>query len=127
MTAGLRGPLMKALKLLSKGRVPDNGFEASTMSEVFENLRSAQVRCERTAQALESAFVLDQKGVTSQIEAVVRDEKFQEAIVWQNRRAFHTCIQPLIRNAPANHGRGTMQRQHEEMVASYSAAIFGQE
>jgi len=51
------------------------------------------------------------------IRAVAKERSFQEAMVWQNRTAFHTAVEPLLR-AP-EHARDSKTRQHQQLVANY--------
>ncbi len=51
---------------------------------------------------------------------VAQTPRFREAIIWQSRRAFHTGVEALLREATADgRQRNTHRRQHEELVATY--------
>jgi amino acid adenylation domain-containing protein len=43
----------------------------------------------------------------------------REAVAWQNRHALTTGIDPLVRHGAEPAKRGSQQRQHEALVASY--------
>ena len=63
---------------------------------------------ERVAEAIER---------TSEVlRDVARDSRFREALIWQNRRALKTALDPLLRAAQA---RNSSTRQKEALVASY--------
>ncbi|HVU68236.1 MAG TPA: lantibiotic dehydratase [Ktedonobacteraceae bacterium] len=47
-----------------------------------------------------------------------RQERFREAIVWQNRHAFRTAVAPLSAWSEQE-ARGRRQRQYETLVANY--------
>ena len=44
---------------------------------------------------------------------------FREAVTWQNRAAIRTALDMLLRDSPNGNARGSKQKQHEELVASY--------
>lgn len=48
----------------------------------------------------------------------MQQSRFREALIWQNRHAFHTGIEPLLRRTPGTNSRSSKHRQHEEMVAT---------
>lgn len=50
---------------------------------------------------------------------VARAPRFREAVIWQSRRAFHTGVEALLREAAAAAPRNTHRRQHEELIATY--------
>jgi hypothetical protein len=52
------------------------------------------------------------------IAEVARMDRFSEAVIWQNRRAFHTGIVALLRHQTDIH-RNSLYRQHEVLVANY--------
>ena len=51
------------------------------------------------------------------LRTVAREPRFLEAITWQNRRAIHTAIEPLLRAASDAHDARIRDKQH--LLASY--------
>ena len=47
------------------------------------------------------------------------DNRFREAVLWQNRHAIRSGLDALLRETPRSGSRGSKQRQHEELVANY--------
>ncbi|WP_437282276.1 lantibiotic dehydratase [Sorangium sp. So ce375] len=84
-------------------RVLDAGGAAPTGSVIHADLqRSFEVETARVSEALRAA---------------VQDDRFREAVVWQNRRALHTGLDGLLRKPPGHRDKKT--RQREALVAAY--------
>jgi Lantibiotic dehydratase, N terminus len=58
------------------------------------------------------------RALAVEIREIVADGRFREALLWQNRDAFHTGVSPLAR-APGPVPRNARYRRAEELVASY--------
>ena len=114
-----RTPLMKALKLLSKGKVPELGDQFPGLSESLARMRLAALRRNDAERHLQTTFASDQEKISRSIVHVARDRRFREAVTWQNRYAVHSGIHPLIQNSLDKRSNASKHRQHEEMVASY--------
>ena len=113
-----RKPLVKALRELNKGRVPGSVGWPSTSAASFDELRTANFRLEEASAEYERQYLASAKAMSKAIQDVVRDERFCEAVIWQNRQAYHTAIASLLQDT-ALQARGTKQRQHEELAANY--------
>ena len=109
-----RAPLVKAVKLLSNGLVPS----PLENSPALESLRSIQSNLDSAWTQLRDVFGIERKRVSGAIREEVERDQFREAVIWQNRRAFHSGIQPLL-NGSSNDDRNKSRRKHEEMAASY--------
>jgi len=115
--------LVEAIRRVKKGKpvsldgCPEVNGAAKALSESIE--QEERLREKYREQYFEAV------GNTSKaIETAARSDRFREALVWQNRRALHTAIGPLLRKSEQDCSRGTVQRQHkqrqhEELVASY--------
>ena len=109
-----RGPLVKAAKRLANGGVPT----AVENSAALESLQSIQSTLDSTWTQLRDVFQIERKHVSGAIREEIERDGFREAVIWQNRRAYHSGIQPLINASPAE-SRNSNRRKHEEMAASY--------
>lgn len=114
-----RAPLLKAMKLLSSGKRPEEADACGPMQQALLQLKTADRCAAELGDELDCAFSADQFQISGAIVEMVADERFCEAIVWQNRRAFHTCVKALLRTTGGKPAKGSTQRQHEEMIASY--------
>jgi len=114
-----RKPLLEALPALKRSKLPKQSAGDASVDMTFERLRQAQRQLDEARAGYERAFV-DARAQTS---AVIRDiagaPLFQEAVIWQNARAFRNGVALLLRAGPDDDSRNSQQRQHEELVASY--------
>ncbi|HEY0601690.1 MAG TPA: lantibiotic dehydratase [Herpetosiphonaceae bacterium] len=112
-----RDPLVKLLRAIRKRKPPQSADVAPEIAEAVQAFRAAQ---EQAGAALTDYQVAYQAGVAevaAALRAVAGDPRFQEALIWQNRQAYHTGVLPLQQADPAV--RGSRQRQHEELIANY--------
>ncbi|HEX6290305.1 MAG TPA: lantibiotic dehydratase [Herpetosiphonaceae bacterium] len=110
-------PLVGALRRLKKGKLPDPGSVSGAASTALLALGTAHEHLEAAQAAYDLAFPEAVRAISLAVRSVAQSARFQEALIWQNRQAFHTGVEPLLR-APAEK-RGSQQRQHEEVIASY--------
>lgn len=116
---GARAALEKALRRLRKGGVPEALAAASPAAPAVETWRAARARAEEADAGFRRAYGAAVEQVSREIREVAGSPRFREAVVWQNRHAYHTGIEPLTRKEADAAQRGSKQRQREEMVASY--------
>jgi len=60
--------------------------------------------------------------ISTALYATAQTSRFQEAVIWQNRQAFHNMVERLVLPPAAGtdlHYRNSQQRRREETVASY--------
>ena len=67
---------------------------------------------------LELAVAKAQHDASTRLRQLAHDPAFREALTWQNRRAVHSGIEPLLRRPASTMNSKT--RQYELMVASYA-------
>lgn len=65
------------------------------------------------------AFAEETAAVSARLGDIASQNQFREAVLWQNRRAVHTGLDPLARACREGRPRRSQQRQHEELVARY--------
>ena len=114
-----RLPLLKGLWNLAKGKVPQAIDECPAAQASLDQMRVAKAEAQSAWAELRQAFELGLKRQSEAIREEASNNRFQEAIIWQNRGAFHTGIKHLIQRSAAEISRGSKQRQREEIVASY--------
>ncbi|HEX5753897.1 MAG TPA: lantibiotic dehydratase [Archangium sp.] len=106
-----------AIKRLARGGLPQElqaGDEARTR---FEALRSSLAELEAARARLDALFERESTRLGEVLRAQARDSRFREALVWQNRAALHSAIEPLLRSPPDE--RGAKVRTREQLVANY--------
>ncbi len=110
-----RKTLLKALQALKKGKAPKGLDEMAEMAE----LAAARERLAAERAAYEQAYEAATLHQAEGLHEVALDRRFQEAVLWQNRAAFHTAVRKVAETPPAAAGRNAQRRQHEELVAMY--------
>ena len=88
-------------------------------NETEEEFVRALAQLTTSREEFHSVFASDTLKISQRIREVAAMPLFREAVIWQNRRALQTGINPLIEIKSANGIRDRQQRKHEEMVAKY--------
>jgi hypothetical protein len=114
-----RATVERALSRLQTGKTPAEAGGELAGVEALGEFRRARVRLDAALLEFRQAFETDAERLSTRLREVAGTERFQEAVIWQNRQAFHTGIAPLLRQPPGGAARGSKQRQREEVVASY--------
>lgn len=114
-----RAPLVKALQNLRKRKLP----KTLGLAPAQETMLKAAHVCRDELEVANSLFHCEFNSTIARLSLsmyeLASSERFREAVIWQNRRAFHTGIESLTRVPPATAKRNSMRRQHEELVANY--------
>jgi hypothetical protein len=122
-----RGPERRALDKI-KRRVKQN--QLSELAQVPEgqtwatDLFAASHRLELLTKEFQSAFNLALEKGSRAIREIAADERFQEAVIWQNRAAWHRGVEFLLRKdrevADQKFCERTSRvRDNEELIANY--------
>jgi hypothetical protein len=106
-----RNRLSKALDKLRKGRLPDD-------LEGAESARLAVARAQGARHEYEESFRTGVAHASCELAAVAGDDRFRRAVLMQNRDALNIVLRSFD-GEPGERGRGSRQRQHEELIASY--------
>jgi hypothetical protein len=113
-----RNPLVKAMRELSKGKVPSTAL-VPAIREVLEGLSAAAAVRDAARAKFDRTFEEAAIHTSRELREMVLDERFQEAVIWQNRTAFHTAFDSLLDAPPEPVRRNSRRRQHEELAATY--------
>ena len=111
--------MLNARRRLAEGKIPRAEDFSPEILQVFNEISDAMRECERCNAELTQSFTHSLTGQTEILRQFAHDPKFQEAVLWQNRQAFETAVQPVA----LEHGglpRNQRQRNHEELVANYA-------
>lgn len=115
-----RAELIKTLRQVKKGKEPrPTPAVGGTVLAGIDEWNGANARYQAALKLFRQKFDEAQKEVSQAIRSAVRQNSFREAVIWQNRRAYHTGINALLRSPEEGGLRGSKLRQHEELVASY--------
>lgn len=114
----LRRPLMKAMQALTGGKLPKE-IPAPFCAAAFATLRDRWAALEATRADLAAIHQSETARISEEIAGTAREDRFREAVMWQNRHAVETALDELAAKPAAVAARTSRRRQHEELVASY--------
>ena len=124
-----RNWLLDGLRMLKLSKVPDlekmtaaRGQwqpPAAEMKEVLRRVRSAAEELLSTRSAFQREYIAGVKDVSRALHELAEDQRFREAIAWQNRDVLHAGVDSLLRHYSENASLDSAQRQNEEVMASY--------
>jgi hypothetical protein len=106
----------KALKSLKRGEHPLNVPQALS---ALERLKTAREQFDSVWEEYLLVSKVAAKISSRAIRELADNDLFKEAVIWQNRRAFHTAIAPLLRRQMEDDSTDSKTRQREQLVASY--------
>lgn len=113
-----RNPLVKAMRELSKGKVPSSTL-VPEIRGVLEELSAAAAGRAAARATFDRTYEEAALHTSRELREMVLDERFQEAVIWQNRTAFHTAFDSMLGAPPEPGRRNSRRRQHEELAATY--------
>jgi hypothetical protein len=113
-----RTPLLDALRQLKAGK-PVRPLQVEAVDRAVDAYQEARGMAGEAEEDFKDIYDVSLGHVSMAIGEIAANERLREAITWQNRKALHTAIHPLIRKPLDMSKRGSKQRQHEEMVANY--------
>ncbi|HKG23471.1 MAG TPA: hypothetical protein VKC34_16345, partial [Blastocatellia bacterium] len=111
--------LVRAMKDLKKGKVPKDPEPLAFAGPAMRKFAAAFDRTGRAWTDYYGSFPESVEKISREICEVARMEQFREAVIWQNRGAYHTGVKALSRGSLEAKTRGSKHRQHEELVANY--------
>jgi len=92
-------------------------LNAATRSAVEAYQRALEQR-DSALRELREAFERAGSAVTQSLRRIAATARFQEAVLWQNRRGFHTGVERLLASGREDFGSSAYRRR-EELVARY--------
>jgi Lantibiotic dehydratase, N terminus len=118
---GRRQPLVNALRSLAKGKIPARAQITDEIAIAVDALRAASMRRDEAQASFRQSYAEALARTSRSIHEVAGSSRLQEAIIWQNRPAFHSAIVPILRHAAESDtsGGGSKHRQHQELIATY--------
>lgn len=113
-----RDPLVRLLRTIKKGKLPGARDAAIIGDAALAALHSARAEVDAAWLDVRQGFTAAITNTSQTVYDIAQIDRFREALIWQNRHAFHTAVKGLqSRSRPA--ARGSKQRQHEELIATY--------
>jgi hypothetical protein len=108
--------LSDAIQQLKKGRVPDSLPKHGSL-EALQQAKSRSAFARGNFQIVFSETAAD---LGLALREIAELDEFKEAIIWQNRRAFHTGVESFLRHQGNGAKRNSKQRQHEQLISNYA-------
>ncbi|HEX3558583.1 MAG TPA: lantibiotic dehydratase [Pyrinomonadaceae bacterium] len=114
-----RNPLLSALRSLKAGKVVAPTATDAELDAAIEAFRAASAQLEPALQTFQNAYQSDAEQTARRVREIASNERFQEAIIWQNRGVYQRALRPLLHRASEDHTHGSKNRQDEELIANY--------
>ena len=114
-----RVPLVKALQRLKAGKHPSPEVLPTATHAPLARINDARTHLAELMNNFNQAFENAVLETSQAIQQTVNDARFHEAVIWQNRHAFHAGMESILRQPPVVGSRTSKQRQNEELVANY--------
>jgi hypothetical protein len=112
-----REVLYQALKKVKRSRQPaPEGLGSASVAALTAWREAADRAAAARAQYLEEYAAAEDR-VDEALRETAEDGRFREAILWQNRHAVQTGIEPFLRRRPGP--RVSRDRGHAQLIASY--------
>jgi hypothetical protein len=115
-----RRRLGKAIGSLKKFRAPAAGQFEEPVESALEAYRAASLQLDSRRAAFRRSFKQSLAEIEKAVKEVAGERRFQEAVIWQNRRAFNTAVVEIFRKGADTTPASSKRRQHLELVASYT-------
>ena len=112
-------PLLKALRRLKAGKPPSEDGLSAPVRASIEKLKASQEAIGPARENYLRAYGEAADQSTKAICALVSSDRLQEAMIWQNRNAFHNVLTALLRDIKEGPAKGWRQRRREELIANY--------
>jgi hypothetical protein len=110
--------LLSARRRLARGKLPRNPDLRSQFRKTFGVIEDLLRIIQHLKVGFETAFMAGLAHQSDVLRKCAADARFQEAVIWQNWRAFDTAIRPIAEQIQQSE-RNQRQRSREELIASY--------
>ena len=105
--------LEKLIQRLRKKKRP------TQVNGVVAELNDAYAALDSALEVFRTEYKTSIDSVSQALHQMAGNNRFREAVLWQNRHAIRSGLDALLRETPRAGSRGSKQRQHEELVANY--------
>lgn len=112
--------LIKAIRKVKRSQPASTEGLAAATAAAIDAWKEATGRVEAEKERYQAAFAAAEEHLDRELREVAQDERFREAVVWQNRHAAATGLESFLRRTAAEPGRLTARdRGHVQLLASY--------
>lgn len=120
-----RNAFWKLVKLVETASATDLPPLPDVAPELADALRASRAARGNAETALQAAFDSANRQTLVGARAFAADDRFREAVAWQNRRVVRNDIETLLRQDDLHGGQNVAQRRREETVALYAQRYCG--
>jgi lantibiotic biosynthesis dehydratase-like protein len=111
--------LIDAIQQLKKGRSPDGLLKRGPQRSWLELLPPAVARKSEARRNVQRVFSAAFSDLALALRDIAELDRFQEAIIWQNRHGFHNGVESFLRHLNNGVKRNSQQRQYEQFISIY--------
>jgi Lantibiotic dehydratase, N terminus len=111
--------LSNILQSIHKDRIPRLLKPESPAAKEIAHFHDANIQAKASWQDYLTIWQREVQRIAEVIIEVAHDARFREAILWQNRLAYHTGVEALLRRQTGPIVRNSQYRQHEALIANY--------
>jgi hypothetical protein len=111
--------LVCAMRRLKKGKIPEPLDEDSPAQSAIARFSEAFESVDAATSLFREEFLKTNRQLSRNIVRIAAEQRFQEAVLWQNRAAYHSVIEPLLKEQEVSESRNQRRRRNEELVAIY--------
>ncbi len=111
--------LIEAIQQLKKGKSPAGLAKRGLYRPSLAALQQAMARAARAHKDFQNVFSVAASELVLSIRDIAETDRFKEAIIWQNRRAFHTGVESFLRHVGNGAKRNSKQKQYEQLISNY--------
>ncbi|HKN83602.1 MAG TPA: lantibiotic dehydratase [Pyrinomonadaceae bacterium] len=109
----------KVLRRIWKGTLPRSEDAPFGSHPLINTLRSAYVQVDAVRASFNQEYAKAVARNSQTIYDLASSDLFQEAVIWQNRKAYHSGVSSILRHPPGTVARNSARRTNEELIATY--------
>jgi hypothetical protein len=114
-----RAPMLAIAARINAGRKIKGDNKGGELWTALAQYNNAIDRVESLRTSLDRELLNAQLQVSYALKEVASSARFHEAVVWQNRGAWHRGVKQQLLEPVVPSKRSSKQRQHEELIAIY--------
>ena len=114
-----RSLLIKILRQIKKGKLPPTTPTHLSRDTALNHFCHVSTLRDQAWIEFQSMFECERDRISDAVVSIAQDARFCEAIIWQNRKAFHTGVAAFLRHASRTRKRNARYRQNELLIANY--------
>ena len=109
----------KVLRRIWKGTLPRPEDAPFGSHPLINTLRSAYAQVDAIRASFNQEYAKAVARNSQTIYDLASSDLFQEAVIWQNRKAYHSGVSSILRHPPGTVARNSARRTNEELIATY--------